>query len=126
VPDGQVADCFAAADLALFLYPSPVSASGALALALAHGTPFLLSPEMGETTGAPQALVGPRDPAALGVRLRELARDARRLDALRTAAHELGSERTWPAVARRHLDIYEEVSHADRRSRGGLRATQSG
>jgi glycosyltransferase involved in cell wall biosynthesis len=126
VPDAEVADWFAAADLALFLYPSPVSASGALALALSHGTPFLLSPEMAATTGAPQALVGPREPAALAARLRELAAGARGAEELGRAAATMGRDRTWPAVARRHLGIYEEVSHADRGTRRRLRATQSG
>ena len=36
-------DWFAAADVALFPYPQPFAASGPLALALAHGTPVLLS-----------------------------------------------------------------------------------
>jgi glycosyltransferase involved in cell wall biosynthesis len=119
VPDAQVADWFAGADLALFLYPQPVSSSGGLALALAHGTPFLLSPQLGHTTGAPQRLVAAD---ALGDQLRGLAHDGDELAALRTAAADLRSDRTWPAVARRHLDIYEGVGHADGTSRRGLRA----
>jgi glycosyltransferase involved in cell wall biosynthesis len=106
VGDGDVADWFAAADLALFLYPRPVSASGGLALALAHGTPVLLSPELAATAAAPQALLGPREPRALARRLRELAADPAGLDALRDAAVELGRDRAWPAVARAHLEIY--------------------
>lgn len=110
VPDGDVAQWFAAADLALFLYPRPVSASGGLALAFAHGTAVLLSPELAATAGAPQTLVAPREPRALGDRLRALAADAAGLEALRDAAAALGRGRDWPAVARRHLEIYAGAS----------------
>jgi glycosyltransferase involved in cell wall biosynthesis len=126
VPEEDVASWFAAADLALFLYPQPVSSSGGLALALAHGTPVLLSPEMAATTGGPQALAAPRGEVALAQRLRALAADPAQRHTLRSAAAELAQGRRWPDVARRHLDIYEEVSHADRTSRGSLRAAQPG
>ena len=119
VPDGEVADWFAGADLALFLYPQPVSSSGGLALALAHGTPVLLSPQLARTTGAAERLVAP-DP--LGPELRRLAAEPDEVGALRAAAADLGSDRTWPAVARRHLAIYEGVSRADRGARRRLRA----
>ena len=122
VPDSAVGDWFAGADLALFLYPQPVSTSGGVALALAYGTPFLLSPEMGATARAPKALVCSRNPAELASLLRLLASDAAALDRVRDAAYAMSGDRSWPAVARRHLEVYEEVSHADRDPRGGLRA----
>jgi glycosyltransferase involved in cell wall biosynthesis len=122
VPDAQVADWFAAADLALFLYPQPVSASGALALALAHGTPLLMSAQMAATTGAAVRLVASSDPAELGAHLRALAHDAGAVETLRTAAADLGRDRTWDAVARRHLEIYEEVGDADGSAGRRLRA----
>ena len=43
-PTTTSARWFAAADVAVFPYPKPFASSGALALALAHGTPVLLSP----------------------------------------------------------------------------------
>lgn len=107
VPDADVGPWFAAADVALFLYPRPVSASGGLALAIAHRTPVLLSPELAATVGAPGTLVAPREAGALAERLAALA--ATRpgsLDALRGAVDGLGGDRSWPAVARRHLEIY--------------------
>jgi glycosyltransferase involved in cell wall biosynthesis len=122
VPDGEVADWFAAADLALFLYPQPVSTSGGVALALAHGTPFLLSPEMAATARAPRALVGSRDPSQLASLLRLLSSDPAALGRVRDAAFAFSGDRSWHAVAERHLEIYEEVSRADRSSRGSLRA----
>lgn len=106
VPDRDVAGWFSAADLALFLYPRPVSASGGLALALAHGTPVLLSPELAATIGAADTLVVSREPRALAARLAALAAEPSRLDALRAAAAELGRDRSWPTVARRHLEVY--------------------
>jgi glycosyltransferase involved in cell wall biosynthesis len=122
VPDGEVADWFAGADLALFLYPQPVSTSGGVALALAHGTPFLMSPEMGTTARAPRALVGSRNATQLASLLRTLAADPAALGRVRDAAYALSGDRSWNAVAQRHLDIYEEVSRADRRASGSLRA----
>ncbi|HEX6713966.1 MAG TPA: glycosyltransferase, partial [Thermoleophilaceae bacterium] len=122
VPDEDVADWFAGADLALFLYPQPVSTSGGVALALAHGTPFLLSPEMTATARAPRALMGSRDPSQLAALLRHLAADPAALTRVRDAAYALSGDRSWRAVAQRHLEIYEEVSRADRSPRGGLRA----
>ena len=122
VPDGEVADWFAGADLALFLYPQPVSTSGGVALALGHGTPFLLSPEMAACARAPKALFGSRDPSQLATLLRHLAADATALGRVRDAAYAMSGDRTWESIARRHLEIYEEVSHADRGPRGRLRA----
>jgi glycosyltransferase involved in cell wall biosynthesis len=122
VPETDVAAWFAGADLALFLYPQPVSTSGGVALALAHGTPFLLSPEMGATARAPKALIGSRNPGELASLLRHLASDPTALGRVRDAAYALSGDRSWSAVADRHLDIYEEVSRADRSPRGRLRA----
>ena len=122
VPDAEVADWFAGADLALFLYPQPVSSSGGIALALAHGTPFLMSPEMGATTRAPKVLVTSRNPAELASLLRVLASDPAALARVRDATYGLSGDRSWPAVADRHLRIYEEVSCADRDLGGRLRA----
>jgi glycosyltransferase involved in cell wall biosynthesis len=122
VADADVAACFRAADVAAFLYPQPVSSSGALALALAHRTPILVSRELAGSAGVPDALVAPSTDAALAARLRDLAHDAGARAALRDVAAELLDGRTWPAVARTHLDIYEEVAHAERTPRRRLRA----
>jgi glycosyltransferase involved in cell wall biosynthesis len=122
IADGDVAACFGAADLAAFLYPRPVSSSGALALALAHRTPILVSRELAGSAGVPDALVAPGGAAALAARLRDLADDRVARDALADVAAELLDGRTWPAVARAHLDLYEEVAHADRDARRRLRA----
>lgn len=122
VPEADVPAWFSAADVALFLYPQPFAASGALALALGHGTPPLLSRQLAATMNAAEALVGPGDPAALAERLIELAERPAELDRLRRHAAGLAATRSWGAVARRHLDLYADLSDADRAPARRLRA----
>jgi glycosyltransferase involved in cell wall biosynthesis len=105
VPDARVADAFAAADLALLPYPQPFASSGPLALALAHGTPALLSPALADTVGAPPVMAAGPDAAAIADRLRALADPGER-DRLRAAGAALAVGRSWPEVARRHLVLY--------------------
>ncbi len=106
IPDEEVAAWFTAADVALFLYPRPFSSSGALALALAHGTPALLSPELATSCGAPATMTVDRDPAAVAARLRELQHERAR-QALAADVAALAHARRWPSVAARHREIYE-------------------
>jgi glycosyltransferase involved in cell wall biosynthesis len=109
VPDDDVADWFVAADVALFPYPKPFAASGALALALAHGTPVLLSPGIARCVGAPSTLLAPMQPAALADRLDLLAANSAPLAELAEWTAALRAEREWPSVARRHLALYADV-----------------
>ena len=106
VPDEDVGRWFAAADVVLLPYPRPFASSGPLALALAHGTPVLMSEALARTVGAPDELAVPTDPAAIAARLDSLAADPGERDRLRSAAATLATGRTWPEVARRHLDLY--------------------
>jgi glycosyltransferase involved in cell wall biosynthesis len=106
VADADVARWFAAADVALLPYPQPFASSGPLALALAHGTPVLLSEALARTVGAPEELSVSTDPAAIAGRLDVLARDAGERGRLQAAASTLAAGRSWPEVARRHLDLY--------------------
>lgn len=110
VPDDQVASWFAAADLALFCYPRPFSSSGALALALAHRTPVLLSPPLARCVGAPDEVVVPLDPARLARRLDQLAADRGARAELAAWSGVLAEGRSWPAVASRHLEVYERAA----------------
>jgi glycosyltransferase involved in cell wall biosynthesis len=110
VPEADVARWFAAADVALLPYPQPFATSGPLAIALAHGTPVLMSEALARTTGAPAALRASIEPAALAERLGELARDPSARVALGKAAASLSAGRDWPAIARRHLELYAEVT----------------
>lgn len=124
VPDDEVGGWFAAADVALLAYPQPFSSSGALALALAYGTPVLLSPALARCTGAPDALTISNDPLAMAAALHDLAAAddrAEQLAELRRWTTALATGRTWDVVARRHLDLYEEVLDASRTARWRLR-----
>lgn len=116
VDESAVADWFGAVDVALFCYPQPHAASGALALALAYGTPSLVSPQLAATAGAPAEMVAGPGPVATAGRLRELLRPGG-LDRLRAATRALGGRRSWSRVARDHAEIYEEVRR-DRRAPG--------
>jgi glycosyltransferase involved in cell wall biosynthesis len=117
VADEHVARWFLAADLAAFMYPQPFSSSGALALALAHRTPVLVSPELADTAALPASLAAPREPAALARRMRALAHDPAAREGLREATAGIARERAWPAVAARHLELYEEVRRGPRTAR---------
>jgi glycosyltransferase involved in cell wall biosynthesis len=111
VADEDVHRWFVAADVAVLPYPTPHSSSGALALALAHETPLLLSQPMAATSGLPAELSFADTPDL-----------ARRLDALttrpeeRSTMHEavahLREQRGWQAVAQRHLEVYDGLRAA--------------
>jgi glycosyltransferase involved in cell wall biosynthesis len=109
VPDGDVPAWFSSADVALFPYPKPFSASGALALALAHRTPVLMSPAMARCIGAPSLLVAPMRPDELARRLASLATDPADLAGIRAATAGLAEDRRWSTVARHHADLYADV-----------------
>ena len=109
VPDDNVGRWFSAADVALFPYPKPFASSGALALALAYGTPVLLSPPLARSVGAPNVTTVALDPPLLSQRLNDLAAKPESLDELRHWSGVLAEGRRWPAVAKRHIQLYEEV-----------------
>jgi len=103
VPDDQVSDWFRAADALLLCYPEPHASSGPLALALAHGTPVLLSPRLADVIGAPDLAVPDTEWAT---RLDHLARRPADVRRVRERVRELAAGRSWPAIAHRHLDLY--------------------
>lgn len=109
VPGDDVLPWFQAADVAVFPYPRPFSSSGALALALASRTPVLLSAPMARCIGAPSSVVASTT-GDLAVRLRLLAADPAERRALQRWTESLADGRRWDAVARRHLDVYQEAA----------------
>jgi glycosyltransferase involved in cell wall biosynthesis len=125
VPDGDVRLWFSAADLALLAYPRPVSSSGALALAFGYRTPTLLSQELATCVGAPTEMSTDRDPARLADRLLMLASNRSALDGLASATAAAAHDRSWPLVAARHLDLYEEVIHGHGAPGRRIRTAQS-
>jgi glycosyltransferase involved in cell wall biosynthesis len=106
VPDEEVHKWFAAADVAVLPYPSPHASSGPLALAIAHGTPILASRQMARICGLPPQFAF-TDADDLARRLRELAGDRAIAEGARHAVADLRAERSWDAVASRHLQIYD-------------------
>jgi glycosyltransferase involved in cell wall biosynthesis len=114
VPDAEVRALFEATDVLLLPYPTAFATSGPLALALGFGTPVLCSEALGKCVGAPQSLQTTLQPAVLAERLRELAREPARREELARATRSLTVGRRWDAVARRHIALYEEVTHAHR------------
>lgn len=121
VPDPEVPWWFAAADVAPFMYPRPHASSGALAEALAHGTPPLLSPALARAIRAPAALQAPAESRALAEHLSSLASEPALLGPMRAVTQDLTRSRSWSEVAVRHLEIYEEVRNGDRAAGGQLR-----
>jgi glycosyltransferase involved in cell wall biosynthesis len=112
VPDADIPGWHAAADVALFCYPRPHASSGALALALAHGTPLLLGEPVARCVAAPDELEVPLDPPTIAERLRRLASDRGTRERLRDVTRGFATGRFWPQVARKHLNLYEEMLRA--------------
>jgi glycosyltransferase involved in cell wall biosynthesis len=126
VPDDEVADWFAAADVLLLPYPRPFASSGPYAHALGFGTPVLCSPELALSLGAPPEMVVSTEPMLMAGRLLELANHRERLQPLQKLADELAQGRSWKQVAKRHVSIYEEVALANRTPGRSVRTRQLG
>jgi glycosyltransferase involved in cell wall biosynthesis len=112
VPEPDIETWFRGADLLLVPYPRPFASSGPFALALGFGTPILCSEALARCVGAPDQLATPVDPPTLARRLGELASDPEQLASLDHATRQLATGRSWDDVARRHIELYEEVIDA--------------
>lgn len=110
VPEEDISAWHSAADLALFAYPAPHSSSGAVAMALAHGTPFLTSEALGRSMGLPPESSVSLDGGELAERLGRLACDRDSLAELRRASTGIGVGRSWPEVAKQHLGLYDRIA----------------
>ncbi|MFP3882738.1 MAG: glycosyltransferase [Actinomycetota bacterium] len=110
VPDDDIAAWHAAADLALFCYPAPHSSSGAVAVALAHGTPVLAGDALARAMTLPDGMAVSLEDGELAERLRRLANDPRLLADLGRASSRVVSGRTWSEVAERHLWLYRSAA----------------
>lgn len=122
VPEPDVSRWFRAADAVLLAYPTAFSSSGVLALALEYGVPALLSPPLAEMTGLPPGMSTPLEPGLLAQRLKSLAKRGTELAEVERWSAGLAEGRSWREVARRHLEIYEEVTDAKRSASRGHRA----
>lgn len=113
VNDSELAALLRRADVVVLPYRE-IDQSGVLFAALALGRPLVLSavggfPEIGAAGAA--AMVAPGDAAALGATITRLLADERERGRLAAAALRLADERHgWDAIARAHLDLYQELS----------------
>jgi glycosyltransferase involved in cell wall biosynthesis len=114
VEERDVATYFQAADVLLLPYPAPFASSGPLAQALGFGTPILCSEALARCVDAPSTLAAPSGTQGWAKRLVELASDPHELEAQRSETGRLAAGRTWSEVARRHIEMYEEVIDARR------------
>ncbi len=126
VPDADVARWFSAADLVLVPYPRPFATSGPFADALSYRTPVVCSPAFGACAAVPDQMVVPIDPPGLAAHLRALACDRGALDTVRAATESFAAGRSWDRVARDHIEIYEEVIHAESAPGRGVRTGKPG
>ena len=106
----EIARWHSAADVALFCYPAPHSSSGAVAMALAYGTPLLASDALARGMGLPPELAVSLDQGELAEGLRRLAAARSSLAEMAQAVSRMAAGRGWPRVARRHLELYDRVA----------------
>jgi len=125
VPDEEVAPLFSAADLVLLPYPRAFSSSGALTTALSYGNALLCSESVARCNELPNETITGVEPHQLAQRLLGLASDPRLLEQLRRSVDDTARSRSWDDVARRHVELYEEVIGADGALSGGLRPGES-
>ena len=89
--------------------PRPFSSSGALALALAHGTAAVLSPPLARCAGAPSVMTVPMEPGRWPAGSTSSPRRRRPSTSCAAGRPTLASGRRWPTIARHHAGLYEEV-----------------
>lgn len=97
---------------AALLHPSLCEGFGnPLAEAMACGCPVVTSnvSAMPEVTAGAANLACPRDPAAIGVALREAVDDPARASAMRRDGIARAAQMSWRAFAQANLDIYRRV-----------------
>jgi glycosyltransferase involved in cell wall biosynthesis len=110
VGDDEIPALFRRADIVVLPYRQ-IDQSGVLYTALAFGKPMVLSrvggfPELGDVA----RLVEPGDPAELAAALQELVSDPAERERLAgAAAHAAHHEYGWDDIARRHVDLYEDL-----------------
>ena len=98
-----------AADVALLPYTDGASPRrGSLLACAEHGLPIVsttpVAPEVADAVAAV-----PSDPQRLGEAVLHVARDPVAAAHYRAAAHALAARASWPAIARAHQEIYEQL-----------------
>jgi len=113
LPAAEVSAVLRGADLAVLPFTAGVTTkSGALLTVLAHGLPTLVTdagdPELvdEETVAVIPAV---RSADAIVTTLRRTLSDNKLRERLSARGRAIVAERTWPAIARRHRELYEWV-----------------
>ena len=114
VPEEDASRLLSGADIGVLPFNEGVTLkSGTLLAMLAHGLPVVATrpdpPEPDLTDGRLVRLVERRDASGLAFTLSELLADARQRKRLGEAGRVYTRDLSWPAIAERHLEVYETV-----------------
>jgi glycosyltransferase involved in cell wall biosynthesis len=111
LPAEEIEALMREATLTVFPYPGGESASGALATALGHGRPAVVTEVLGETVreyGA-GSVVPPGDPAAFAEGINRLLNDPTALEEAFRGVERARAGLSWSAIAEAHERLYSEV-----------------
>jgi glycosyltransferase involved in cell wall biosynthesis len=111
LPAAEVESLMRDAALVVFPYLSGESASGALATALGHGRPVIVSEILGETVSEYGAglVVPPDDPRALAEAVGRLLDDPEALHEAFDGTERARQSLSWAAIAEAHERLYSEL-----------------
>lgn len=111
LPEEEVARLMREATLTVFPYPAGESASGALATALGHGRPAVVTEVLGEAVRDFRAgsVVPPNHPAALAEAANRLLDDPAALEEAFRGTQRAREALSWSAIAEAHERLYSEV-----------------
>ena len=113
LPDAEVETLMREATLAVFPYRSTESASGALATALGHGRPAVVTDvgALGDTVRDYDAglVVPPEDPGALAQAIGRLLDDGAALERAYRGTAEARRGLSWNAIAEAHEQLYADL-----------------
>ncbi|WP_135805411.1 glycosyltransferase family 4 protein [Halorussus marinus] len=120
VPNEEVKRFFARSEVVALPYREQDGTkghSGALATAFSFGKPVVSTsagdfPELVERSGA-GVVVPPEDPERLAEALVSVLTDPEASDRMARNSRRMAEELSWESIARRHLDLYREVSRVD-------------
>ena len=111
LPTVEVESLMREATLAVFPYRSGESASGALATALGHGRPAVVTDVLGESVAeyGAGAVVPPEDPTALAAAVNRLLDDPEALQEAFRGTERARQALSWPAIAEAHERLYSDL-----------------
>ena len=111
LPESEVERLMREATLAVFPYRGGESASGALATALGHGRPAVVSDVLGELVSehGAGAVVPREDPAALAEAIGKLLNDPAELEQAFRGTEAARRALSWDAIAEAHERLYSDL-----------------